>query len=148
MFKSQKTVGLDFFTLKVKLAFTKLKQVFFKAPIFYHFNPERHIQIETDTSGYTISAVLSQLTLDNLGRWHPLAFFSQKMILAETRYKTHDRELLAIVETFKTESHYLEGSQHKVLVFTNHNNLCRFIDAKNLSFRQVCWAQKLFYFHF
>ena len=45
------------------------------------------------------------------------------MISAKSRYETHNGELLAIIETFKTWRHYLEGSQHKVLVLTHHNNL-------------------------
>ena len=122
--------------------------MFLKAPIFYHFDPERHIRIETDVSGYTIGGVLNQLTLDDLARWHLMAFFSYKMIPAETRYETHDSKLLAIVEAFKTWKNYLEGSQHKVLVLTDHNNLCRFMDTKSLSSRQVRWAQKLSRYHF
>ena len=88
LFKSE-IVGLDFLTPGAKLAFTKLRQAFFNAPILNHFDLERHIQIETDVSGHAIDGVLSQLTSDDLGRWHPVAFFSRKMILAETRYKTH-----------------------------------------------------------
>ena len=68
LFKSKKTIGLDFFTLRTRLAFIKLRQAFVKAPIFHHFNLEHHIRIETDTSGYAISIVLSQLTSDDLGR--------------------------------------------------------------------------------
>ena len=136
--KSKKTVGSDFLTPGAKLVFTKLRQAFLKTPILYHFDPERHIRIGTDISGYAIGGVLSQLTSDDLGRWHPLAFFSRKMILAETRYETYDGKLLAIVEAFKTCRHYLEGSQHKVLVLTDHKNLCRFMDMKSLSSRQVC----------
>lgn len=30
------------------------------------------------------------------------SFFSQKMILAKTQYKTHDNKLLTIVKVFKT----------------------------------------------
>ena len=109
--KSKKTVrSLDFSTPEAKLAFTKLRQAFIKAPILYYFDLERHIRVETDASGYTIGGVLSQLTLDDLGRWHPVAFFLRKMIPAETRYKTHDSEFLAIVEVFKTWKHYLKGS--------------------------------------
>ena len=100
--KSKKTVGSDFLTPGAKLAFTELRQAFLKAPILHHFDPERHIRIETDVSGYTIGGVLSQLTSDNSGRWYPVAFFSRKMIPAETRYETHDGEFLAIVEAFKT----------------------------------------------
>ena len=43
LFKSKKIIGLDFLTLKARLAFTKLRQVFVKALILYHFNPNRHI---------------------------------------------------------------------------------------------------------
>ena len=109
--------------------------------MLYHFDPESHIRIETDVSGYAIGGVLSQLssevrlnkivTKTDLGQWHPVAFFSRKMIPAETRYETHDGELLAIVEAFKTWRHYLEGCKHKVLVFTDHNNLRRFMDTKS-----------------
>ena len=70
------------------------------------------------------------------------------MIPAETRYETHDSELLAIVEAFKTWRHYLEGCKHEVLVLTDHNNLRRFMDTKSLSSRQVRWAQELSQYHF
>ena len=66
--KSKKAVGSDFFTPGARLAFTKLRQAFLKAPILYYFDPERHIRIETDALGYAISGVLSQLILDNLGQ--------------------------------------------------------------------------------
>ena len=70
------------------------------------------------------------------------------MIPAETRYKTHNGELLAIVEAFKTWRHYLESCKHEVLVLTDHNNLRRFMDTKSLSSRQVRWAQELSRYHF
>ena len=145
--KSKKTKS-DFLTSGARKAFTELRQAFIKAPILHHFDLKCHIRVETDASGYAIGGVLSQLTSDDLGRWHPVAFFSRKMIPAETRYETHDGELLAIVEAFKTWRHYLEGSQHEVLVLTNHNNLCRFMETKSLSSRQVRWAQKLSRYHF
>ena len=100
--KSKKTVGSDFFTIGAKLAFIKLGQAFLKALILHHFDPECHIRIETDLSGYTIGGVFGQLTLDDSGQWHPVTFFFCKMIPAETRYKTYDSELLAIIEAFKT----------------------------------------------
>ncbi len=70
------------------------------------------------------------------------------MIPVETRYKTHDGELLAIIEAFKTWRHYLEGCKHEVLVLIDHNNLQRFKDTKSLSSRQVRWAQELSRYHF
>ena len=66
--KSKKIVrSLDFFTPEARLVFTKLKQVFVKALIFYHFDSKRHIQIKTDVLNHAIGEVFSQLTLDNLG---------------------------------------------------------------------------------
>ena len=70
------------------------------------------------------------------------------MIPAETQYKIHDAELLAIVKPFKIWRHYLEGCKHKVLVLTDHNNLCWFMDIKSLSSRQVRWAQELSKYYF
>ena len=55
------------------------------------------------------------------------------MILAEMRYETHDAKLLAIVKAFKNLRHYLEGYQYEVLVLTNHNKLCWFMDTKSSS---------------
>ena len=142
-----------------KKAFNHLRLAFIKAPILRHFDLESHIQIETDASGYAIDRLLSQLNLDSdaspnnsnksdFGQWHPVAYFSRKMISAKTKYKTHDTELLAIVQAFKTWRHYLKGCKHKVFVLTDYNNLCRFINRKSLSSRQVKWAQKLFRYHF
>ena len=148
----------SFLTPKARSAFNRLRLAFTEAPILRHFDPECHIRIETDASGYAIGGVLSQLasgtspdgvvTKADLGQWHPVAFFSRKMIPAETRYETHDGKLLAIVKVFKTWRHYLEGCKHEVLVFTDHNNLRRFMDTKSLSSRQVCWAQELSRYHF
>ena len=59
------------------------------------------------------------------------------MIFAETWYKTHDGELLAIIEALKIWRHYLEGCKHEILVLTDYNNLRRFIDTKSLSSRWV-----------
>ena len=63
---STKKMGsrLDFLTSEASLAFTRLRKVFIEALILHHFDPERHIQIETNASGYAIGGVLSQLTTE------------------------------------------------------------------------------------
>ena len=45
-------------------AFNFLRQAFTKALILRHFDPECHIRIETDVSGYVISRVFTQLSSD------------------------------------------------------------------------------------
>ena len=108
--------------------------------------------------GYAIGGVLSQsasrtrpdkvVTKTDLSQWHLVAFISRKMILAETWYKIHDSKFCVIVDVFKTWRHYLESCKHKVLIFTDYNNLCYFIDIKNLSSKQVYRAQELYHYHF
>ena len=70
------------------------------------------------------------------------------MILAEICYETYNGDFLAIVEAFKTWRQYLKGCKHKVFVLTNHNKLCRFMNTKSLSSKQVRWAQKPSRYHF
>lgn len=70
------------------------------------------------------------------------------MIPAETKYKTHNQELLAIIEAFKTWRQYLKGYKCKVLIFIDYNNLCEFININSLNFQQVCWAQELSSYYF
>ena len=59
----------------------------------------------------------------DIGQWHSVTLFSQKMIPAETWYETHDQEFLGIIEAFKTWRHCLEGCKYEVFVLTDHNNL-------------------------
>ena len=65
-----------YLTFKARLAFTQLKKAFTKASILQHFDSEYHIRIKTDVSDYAIGGVLSQLTLENLGQWHLVVFYS------------------------------------------------------------------------
>ena len=112
----------NYLTPDAKRAFDQLCQAFIEAPIFQHFDLKQYIQIETDMLGHVIGGVLNQLTNDS-GRWHQVACFSRKMIPTKTWYKTHNGELLVIVEVIKIWRHYLEGCKHKVLVLINYNNL-------------------------
>lgn len=66
MSKDLVKVRARFFSLRARLAFTKLRQAFIKAHILDSFDPEYHIWVETDVSDYIISEVLSHLTLENL----------------------------------------------------------------------------------
>ena len=91
----------NYLTSDAKKAFNQLRQAFTKVPILQQFDPEQYIRVKTDALGYAIGGVLSQLTND-LGQWYPMTYFLHKMISAKTQYKTHDNELLAIVEAFKT----------------------------------------------
>ena len=103
-----------------------------------HFNPEKPIVLQTDASGFGIAGILNQF--DDFGVLRPVAFTSRKCSPAEQNYDTYDRELLAIVESFKAWRHYLEGAAHTVLVRCDHKNLVYFTSTKVLSRRQARWA--------
>lgn len=51
----------------------------------------------------------------------------------ESRYETHDGELLAIVMAFRYWRHYLEGSQHPITVKTDHDSLKYFMTKRELN---------------
>jgi hypothetical protein len=63
-------------------------------------------------------------------------------------YDIYDKELLAIFEAFQEWHAYLEGSRHKILVVTNHNNLESFTTMKQLSHHQAHWSEYLSGFDF
>ena len=75
-----------------KEAFQKLKRAFTTAPFLKHFDPKLKTMVETNTSGFAISTIISQLQEDNR-QWHPIAFHSRKMTDTERRYKVHNKEL-------------------------------------------------------
>lgn len=54
------------------MAFRQLKASFQSASLLHHFDPEKHIRLETDTSNKGMGGVLSQP--DSEGHWHPVAF--------------------------------------------------------------------------
>lgn len=70
------------------------------------------------------------------------------MISADIQYEINNDRLLIIVEAFKTLQYYIKVCKYKIFIFTDHNNLCRFMVIKKLSSRQVCWAQKFSQYHF
>ena len=52
----------SFLTPDAKKAFNYLRQAFTEASIFWHLDPECHIWIQSNASGYCIGGILSQLT--------------------------------------------------------------------------------------
>ena len=90
------------------MAFKHLKERFTSTPILAHFHHERRKRLETDASDLAKGSILSQLEPD--GRWHPLAFYSKKFTPAEINYDIHDKEMSAIIDSFKQWEHWLIGS--------------------------------------
>ena len=140
MVKGRKPGEIEW-TSDAEQAFSKLCASFTSAPMLRHFVPSLPIRVETDASVYALSGILTQKHEDCL--WHPVAYHSRKLEAAEHNYETHDQELLAIVDCFRTWRHYLEGAQQPVEVLTDHQVLEGFLKQKALSRRQARWYTQL-----
>jgi hypothetical protein len=134
--RREESVGMDIGP-EAETAFQTLKDAFLKVPILVHFEPGRRTRLETDASGGAIGAICSQFVpdADKKGQWRPIDFFSKKLNSAQYNYDTHDKELLAIVESVKHWRQYLQGQHFEVL--TDHHNLQWFMETKTLTSRHV-----------
>ena len=108
LFKSNKNEKqIDFFNFNVEArkAFRLLIDAFTNASMLIHFDSKNLIRIKINALKFVIATILFQLILAlndfEQRKWHLVAFYSRKMILAKTRYETHDQKLLTIIMTFK-----------------------------------------------
>ena len=127
-------------------AFEFLKTTFTTAPVLAHFDPDREILVETDTSDYVSAGVMSQH--DDNGILHLVAFFSKKHTPAECNYEIYDKELMAIIRCFEEWRAELESTPHPIQVLSDHRNLEYFMSTKLLNRRQARWSEFLSRFNF
>jgi hypothetical protein len=71
---------------------------------------DKQVELEVDTSGYAIGAVLMQQQGD--GKHHPVGFYLATLNGAEQNYDIYDLELLAVVKSLENWWVYLAGSPH------------------------------------
>ena len=134
------------FSDSCRTSFETLKKAFTTAPILEQWIPGSPLIVETDASDYALGAILSTIS-DSNNEVYPIAFHSQTFTSTELNYDVHDKELLAIFETFKSWQHYLEGSPTLVDVITDHKNLKYFSTTKLLTRHQACWSEYLSQFN-
>jgi hypothetical protein len=102
--------------------------------------------LESDAFDYVLGAVLSQNGKDR--RLHLVAFKLRKFTVVEINYEIHDKELLAIVDSFQEWRHFLEGAVHPITDYTDYKNLKYFMSAQVLNRRQARWSISLSRFKF
>ncbi|KAH9255962.1 hypothetical protein BASA81_005999 [Batrachochytrium salamandrivorans] len=118
-----------------------LKDAFAHSDFLTHPDETRPFIVETDASDYAISGVLSQY--DDTDVLRPIAFYARQMNSAERNYEIYDKELLAVVDSFKHWRHFLQGGHHPVTVLCDHKNLEYFMTTKKLTRRQARWSLEL-----
>lgn len=104
-----------------------------------HFDPERPIIIETDSSNYISAGVLSQH--DEEGIPYLVAFHSKKHSPAECNYEIYVKKLLAIIRGLEEWRPHLESMGHKIQVLSDNRKRQYFMTTKLLNRRQARWSE-------
>ena len=86
-------------TLEATEAFESLKRAFTTVLILAHVDPKKCFILEADASDIALGSVLSYTGDD--GQLHPVAFHSRKFETTKINNEIHDKELLAIVDSFQ-----------------------------------------------
>jgi hypothetical protein len=125
-------------TTKCQEAFDTMKKWFTEELVLLMPDQSKPFQIESDASKVATGAVLTQL--DSNGDRHPVAFLSKTFSETERKYKIYDRELLGIIRALKEWRHYIQGSGHTMIVYSDHKNLTYFRTAQKLNDQQARWS--------
>jgi hypothetical protein len=91
---------------KAQKAFQDLKIAFTTTPFSVHPDFSKPFYMETDALDFALGAVLSQKGEGK--RLNPVAFYSRSFFAAKINYEIHDKELLAIVDSFQEWRYLLE----------------------------------------
>ncbi len=130
-----------FFDLYSLAAFRRLCSAFASPVVLRHFSPALSTQLETDSSGFAVAAVvLSQQHADGM---RPVGYWSRQMSDVERRYGARDGELLAVVESVRHWSTLLESCHTPFTIYSDHQALQYFQTSQHLLPRHVRWSQDL-----
>jgi hypothetical protein len=94
-------------------------------------DPTQPLRVESDASDYATGAILSMKCDDE--KWRPCTFYSKSLNDVERNYDAHDKEMLGIIRALEAWRHHLEGAQHKVEIWSDHQNLQYFMTSKKLN---------------
>jgi hypothetical protein len=120
-------------TREAKMALDKLIRIIVNDPLLAQPDPDAPFEIEIDASNFATGAVLIQR--DPEGRKVAISYDSEALTASERNYDVYDRELLSFVRALRRWRHFLEGSPHRIKVWTDHQNLARHREAQELSDR-------------
>ena len=126
-------------TQEAFVAFNLIKEKLTSAPILVLPDFSATFELHCDASKLGIGAVLSQ-------RGRPVAYFSEKLAGARSRYSTYDVEFYAIVQAIKHWRHYLV--HRDFVLFTDHDALRHLDSQAKVSSRHAGWISYLQQFTF
>jgi hypothetical protein len=112
-------------------AFEELKTQVTTEPVLAHPILTDPFELEVDASGFAMGAVLLQKKED--GKKHPIVYYSKTLTAAERNYDVYDLELLAMVSALDHWRQYLAGSPHKIIIYSDHQNLLYWKEPHKIS---------------
>jgi hypothetical protein len=120
-------------TEQCQKAFDELRDRVTSEPVLAHPELDKQFELEVDTSRFAVGAVLLQKKEDS--KKHPIAYFSKTLNKAQQNYNIADLELLAIIMSLDNWRPFLAGSPHKVIVYSDHQNLLYWKEPHKISRR-------------
>ena len=127
-------------TGECQVAFDKLKELCTSTPILAYANYKKPFQLQTDTSDFSLGAVLYQRDDDNHQR--VIAFASRSLSNTEKNYPAHKLEFLALKWAITDRFHeYLYGGQFNV--YTDNNPLTYILTSAKLDATGQRWVASL-----
>lgn len=133
-------------TTASEAAFLALKQAFALEPSLVHVDPTQQLVVQVDASDVAVGAVLLQR--DSTGPLKPGAYLSKKFSEAEQNWSTWEKEAFAIKLALIEWQHWLEGMEELFEVWTDHKNLEILHQPRNLTAKQMRWAEFFPRYHF
>jgi hypothetical protein len=101
--------------------------------VLAHPEPDKPFELEVDASGFAVGMVLLQKKED--GKKHPITYFSKTLNEAQHNYNVADLELLAVVMSLDNWRSFLAGSPHKIIIYSDHQNLLYWKEPHKISKR-------------
>lgn len=113
--------GVPFiWTNECDIAFNTLKEKLMSPPILTQYDPSKEVEIHSDSSLYSLGAILMQRDSNNNPR--VLSYASRVLNAAERNYSTTHKECLAAIWAVNLWRPYTYGNKVKLLV--DHHSLC------------------------
>ncbi|MCO5568374.1 hypothetical protein L7F22_022073 [Adiantum nelumboides] len=120
-------------------AFQTLKYKMTTGPVLILRDLQKSFEVYCDACGRSLGAVLMQ-------EGRSIAYESRMFSKPEMTAQIYEKELLAVIHALTQWRHYLLGVDFTV--FTDHRSLHYYLSQKQLSEKQMRWANILSQFHF
>jgi hypothetical protein len=132
-------------------AFKTLKKHMCQNPILCQPDYTKLFFLATDTSAYSVGAVLLQEGDKHPRKTsptkHPIAYYSAMFTPTEHNYDIYERELLALMKALAHWRPHLAGSTIPVTVLTDHANLTFWKSPRKVNCRVARWFAELQEYH-